>query len=1197
MNLVIWTFLTILFLCSCNPISQTTVDQSFHPGVYVSLTKSVLTTSSSTVLSGHEVELLLSLKDSSGAAYISPMSVITMEALGGTSTGTVGAIRNNLNGTYSATFTGVVAGSATTIRAFVNGEILQSSLPQISVLSGEYDAGFSTLNLSSSSVTSGSSINATVVVRDDQGNQLNSGGYAVTLAASGGASTVSFGATIDNNNGTYTIPITGIVAGTATEIKARIAGSFLTSVASSLSVQVGPASSLTISGGNNQSAYRGSVLSSAFSVVAKDINNNLVNNATINWTVISGGGSLSAAASVTNSSGVATSTLTLGTDPVSHSVRATLDGSSTSVTFSATGTTRAFTHNWTLEALNVSTNYDFTTGKIEFLNGVARLVATDQLDSDDTTTGFGGGVKSGVSWDNTNGILRLTGSNTGDVDSSWTPNYSSIVEHIKFNGTVGNISNNATISQAIGTSGIAKNANGTGFAYVAGKLAQGISLDGVDDYVDLGNPTHLDFGTTSSFTVSMWIKYSSCSSLNRRIFSTGSLSNSNGVSISCNGGGSAPGQLLFVIGASGVQANGIFLSAGENLNDNVWHLISLSVNQTTKKAQVYIDGALAVIGSIGCGTVAARTLDFSNVSCAPNGNNSGLVTVGSHTGTQYFWNGQFDELIIWNTALTEPQVATLYNRQASKYTGILTSRVMDSFADGQSWTSLSWVSTLPFNKSLPGATCSPTPCTHNASEKSLDYPMLVGATGAVNDDNLMSGILSLWHLDEASGTTGASSVIDRSGYGAHGTPGGNLTFGSTGILGFAGKFDGVNDFVDLGLNTRYDFGSTTSFTISMWVNWSSCSSNMRLISNGSGSNSNGFLIYCNGSGGSPGKLGFVIGSGGSSANSIGLMTNNTYNDNKWHHLVMNANQSTKQLRVFIDGSLATVTSFLCGTLTANVLDYSACPAVANNSGKTTIGSHIGLANFWNGYIDEVAIWTRALQSAEILQLYRRGANRIKYQVRTCSTVTDCTDDSTGANWKGPDGTVATYFSELQNRTTQATTSSGAVKSTLPVMTFSNFTSPVGTSRYFQYRMILESDDAGTACSYGSGATWCSPEVKSTKVEPIHYDSTAPSVYSKTGVSFWDLSTFTETIGANGCLGGLSYNLSLDKTTWYYWNTSAWVATNLVETVTQSNPASVVSANASTFDSIGKGTIYFKAFLKSNGNQPCELDDLEMTGVQ
>ncbi|MHC4494231.1 MAG: hypothetical protein ACYSYM_00240 [Planctomycetota bacterium] len=39
----------------------------------------------------------------------------------------------------------------------------------------------------------------------------------------------------------------------------------------------------------------------------------------------------------------------------------------------------------------------------------------------------------------------------------------------------------------------------------AGKFGSALNFDGVDDYVDLGNPPILDFGT-GDFTVSAWVK-------------------------------------------------------------------------------------------------------------------------------------------------------------------------------------------------------------------------------------------------------------------------------------------------------------------------------------------------------------------------------------------------------------------------------------------------------------------------------------------------------------------------------------------------------------------------------------------------------------------------------------------------------------------------------------------------------------------
>jgi hypothetical protein len=237
-------------------------------------------------------------------------------------------------------------------------------------------------------------------------------------------------------------------------------------------------------------------------------------------------------------------------------------------------------------------------------------------------------------------------------------------------------------------------------------------------------------------------------------------------------------------------------------------------------------------------------------------------------------------------------------------------------------------------------------------------------------------------------------------------------------------------------------------------------------------------------------------------------------------------------------------------------------------------------------MDEVAIWNRALSTAEMLQLYQRGASRLKFQVRTC-------DDSAcaGESWQGPDGTSASYFSELNNNTVPLT-GSGDVKATLPSMLFSQFISPPANNRYFQYRVIFESDTATTSLM---------PELKSVSVDPIHYPSytatdTSPSntIIGVNGVPFYDLNSFTETLGST-CPSGVLYNIGLTNTgPWKYWNGTAWVTSN--GSAAQANTASEIHANAATFGStVGRGNVYFKAFLRSSGTSPCELDNISVGG--
>jgi hypothetical protein len=155
---------------------------------------------------------------------------------------------------------------------------------------------------------------------------------------------------------------------------------------------------------------------------------------------------------------------------------------------------------------------------------------------------------------------------------------------------------------------------------------------------------------------------------------------------------------------------------------------------------------------------------------------------------------------------------------------------------------------------------------------------------------------------------------------------------------------------------------------------------------------------------------------------------------------------------------------------------------ASTNGDVYIGQFGGGSFYYSGLIDEVAIWNKVLNATEILQLYRRGANRIRYQVRSCPD-SIC---SSNPAWQGPDSTNQTYFSELNNNAVPSDggdlTSSDSVQATLPTMTFSAFGALTLTpNRYFQYRAIMESDDSSTSCNYGSGPTWCSPELQAVSV--------------------------------------------------------------------------------------------------------------------
>src|SRR5439155_21055037 len=110
-----------------------------HPTVAVtvgpvSLATSIITTSSTSVLSGSSATLTLAAKDAAGNNQATGGPTVVFTASGGTSTGTISPTTDVGNGTYTATFTGAAAGTPTTIGATIGGTPVTSTLPTIAVV-------------------------------------------------------------------------------------------------------------------------------------------------------------------------------------------------------------------------------------------------------------------------------------------------------------------------------------------------------------------------------------------------------------------------------------------------------------------------------------------------------------------------------------------------------------------------------------------------------------------------------------------------------------------------------------------------------------------------------------------------------------------------------------------------------------------------------------------------------------------------------------------------------------------------------------------------------------------------------------------------------------------------------------------------------------------------------------------------------
>ena len=169
-----------------------------------------------------------------------------------------------------------------------------------------------------------------VLVTDEDGDELE--GVTVTFSLRGGSGTLTPRSAETNRFGEAEAELLPRSAGTYT-ITARVVG--VQSV--TFTINVGDlADDIEIVSGNNQRGDTGTQLDNPFVVEVLDEDDDPVSGVTVTFSVTAGGGSLSDTSVDTNSRGRAQTTLTLGDSPGRNTVRASVSGVSTRVTFTAT---------------------------------------------------------------------------------------------------------------------------------------------------------------------------------------------------------------------------------------------------------------------------------------------------------------------------------------------------------------------------------------------------------------------------------------------------------------------------------------------------------------------------------------------------------------------------------------------------------------------------------------------------------------------------------------------------------------------------------------------------------------------------------------------------------------------------------------------------------------------------------------------
>jgi hypothetical protein len=211
-------------------------------------------------------------------------------------------------------------------------------------------------------------------------------------------------------------------------------------------------------------------------------------------------------------------------------------------------------------------------------------------------------------------------------------------------------------------------------------------------------------------------------------------------------------------------------------------------------------------------------------------------------------------------------------------------------------------------------------------------------------DALLNGLVGWWKFDETSGTV----AYDSSGNGNNG----NLTGGPTWVTGKidgALSFDGLDDYVSIPATADLDLAN---LNISAWINTSNYRQNgfiFEKTSNGQ-VNSQYNLFFEHSSNSLRWRTTPVSGNYHESRLATNILTS-------WNFLSASYDGITK--KIFLNGNLSKSDSF-SGTI------------VQNPNGISLIGKHPPANYFFNGLIDDVRIYDRALSAEEVQALYNLG---------------------------------------------------------------------------------------------------------------------------------------------------------------------------------------------------------------------------------
>jgi len=521
---------------------------------------------------------------------------------------------------------------------------------------------------------------------------------------------------------------------------------------------------------------------------------------------------------------------------------------------------------------------------------------------------------------------------------------------------------------------------------ISGIVGGAQRFDG-DDEADVAADPAYDWGAGDDFTVEFWIRSDYVCDDDDNLY--------NGIVAGRYDGGTGDNLKLWWIGlncaTSGAQYDqGVirFVLKDDSTNppvaygstvvtDGDWHHVAVIRNGSTNENIIYVDG-----GQDGVVAAGPYTDGFaSDVD----------LTIGYlDFDTGFNLKADVDELAIYDVALSDTEILEHFNRGNTEGKGFcketpqITSVPIESVNLGDSYSydvdatgdpdptfsllvspaGMTINSTTGLISWNPTAAGNYNVTVEAANEVGTDEQPFVVSVEYVEPPPCPDGMTHYWKLDETSGPLyddlwGANDAECLSG---------TCPAGAAGIISGAQYFDGVDDEVVIPDDESFDWGPDDNFSIEFWMKkGSECAGTTSPANDviiGRYNSTVGHLnvmwvgINCAVSDGTQGALRFVLKD--KASNGPVLVTDESYVDDVWHHVVAIRDADLDSLYLYVDGSKERSAYW----------DYT---GGFDDSTHLAVG-YLPLTGFfrYEGYLDELALYDKVLLENEIQAHYQIG---------------------------------------------------------------------------------------------------------------------------------------------------------------------------------------------------------------------------------